>query len=60
MKTFYTFKQLVVRIAEADTTDLDTCNELCAEVDSSFDRDKITWNDHEVLYKLIGKVWRED
>lgn len=49
-----TFKQLVVLISRISTED-DRSYAL-GELDRSFEREKISWNDHEMLYQLACKV----
>ena len=49
-----TFKQLVVLISRISTED-DRSYAL-GEIDRSFEREKISWNDHEMLYQLACKV----
>ena len=51
---FKTFKQLVDTIASISSKE--DFNRACGEIDDSFQHDKITWNDHELLYKLISKL----
>lgn len=47
-----TYKQLVEKMSEMETeSDL---NAICYEIDWSFQQEKITWKDHETLYKLAG------
>lgn len=49
-----TFKKLVALIADIETES--DWNEACALVDWNYQAEAITWNDHETLYRLIGKV----
>lgn len=48
------FKQLVKVISEINSED--SFNAACGDIDISFQNDKITWDDHELLYKLVSKV----
>ena len=51
---FKTFKQLVDTISNISSDE--DFNEACGEIDISFQHDKISWKDHELLYKLVSKV----
>jgi len=51
---FKSFKQLVKLISEINSED--SFNVACGEIDNSFQHDKINWDDHELLYKLVSKV----
>ena len=51
----YTFKQLVVMISEIETEE-DYNYVTCSAIKNSFEADKITWKDHEVLWALADKV----
>lgn len=47
-----TFKQLVIDVAKAKTAeDLDN---ICCDVMRSFNTQKISWKDHEIIYALIS------
>lgn len=47
-----TFKQLVIDVANAKTAeDLDN---ICCDVKRSFETQKISWKDHEIIYALIS------
>lgn len=48
------FKQLVKVISEINSED--SFNAACGDIDISFQKDKINWDDHELLYKLVSKV----
>ena len=48
------FKQLVKVISEINSED--SFNAACGDIDRSFQAEKITWDDHELLYKLVSKV----
>ena len=50
------FKKLVTRVAEIET--LEQYNAVCGEVDDAFNRERISWSDHELLYNLLAKVWK--
>ena len=54
MKT-YTFKQLVAMIAEIETKD-DFNNITCGAIAKSFEAEKISYKDYEMLWKLAEKV----
>lgn len=30
---------------------------LCRDTDRAFDADKITWQEHELVFKLINRLW---
>ena len=49
-----TFKQLVALISEINSED-DRSYTL-GEIDRSFEREKTSWSDHEMLYQLACKV----
>ena len=49
-----TFKQLVALISEINSED-DRSYTL-GEIDRSFEREKISWSDHDMLYQLACKV----
>lgn len=51
------FKKLVAKIVEIET--MEQFNAVCSEVDMQFQRDKLSWTEHELLYKLLGKVMPE-
>lgn len=51
-----TYKKLVEMIANIKTEE--EYNEACYQVDRSFDTaEKISWNDHEIMIKLLGVVY---
>ena len=54
MKT-YTFKQLVLLIAEIETEE-DFQNVTGGAISRSFQAEKITYKDYEILWKLAEKV----
>lgn len=43
------FKRLVAAISEINSEE--SLNYVCGEIDRSFDREKITWKEHEMLYQ---------
>lgn len=49
-----TFKQLVKRIHDIKTEE--DRNEVFGQIDRSYDMEKISWNDHELLYDLASMV----
>lgn len=51
------FKKLVKMIAEIETTV--EFDEACGAIDRAFDREKISWDDHETLYTLLRFIDRE-
>lgn len=55
-----TFKKLVQRLAECRTED-DIHAFLYDQngVDLSYQREKITWNDHELLFELAARIKTE-
>lgn len=48
------FKKIIAAIAKIDT--MDDYNAVCGMVDIAFQQEKISYNDHELLYDLLGKV----
>lgn len=48
------YKQIVGCIA-AITTQEDV-NTVCGMIDTAFQREKISWKDHEVLFAIVGKI----
>lgn len=30
---------------------------LCGDTDRAFDADKITWQEHELVFRLINRLW---
>lgn len=48
------FKKIVAAIAAIKTHD--DFNEVCGMIDRAFQKDKINWNEHELLYAVLGKV----
>ena len=46
-----TFKQLVVLISEIKNEE--DYWEACGKIDISFQKEKITWKDHEVLFNIL-------
>lgn len=51
------FKKIVQMIATIET--VSEFDEACGAIDRAFDREKITWNDHETLYSLLRFIDRE-
>ena len=49
-----TFKQLVKAFTIIETED--DFNRACGEIDRAFQAEKINWDDHELLYKLVSKI----
>ena len=49
-----TFKQLVQAISEIRTENDRLA--VCGEINKSFEHDKITWKDHEMLYGLACRI----
>lgn len=54
-KKWLTFKQLVVEIANAENGE-DEFWRVGHEINLSFEHEKITWQDHEMLWKLAEKA----
>lgn len=48
------FKQLVAAISEINSEE--SRDYVCGEINRSFDREKITWAEHEMLYQIACKV----
>lgn len=54
------FKKLVARIPGVITEF--EFNDLCRATDKAFDQEKINWNEHELIYKLlemVNKWWEQ-
>ena len=51
------FKKLVKMIAEIET--VSEFDEACGAIERAFDREKISWDDHETLYTLLRFIDRE-
>ena len=51
---FLTFKELVKLFSEVETED--DFNRACGEIDNSFQHEKISWNDHQLLYRLAKPI----
>ena len=58
MTQYKTFKQLVGQLSEIKTKE--DLWALCGEIDRSYQHEKITWNDHETLYKIINNVVKRE
>lgn len=51
------FKKIVKQIAEIETTvEFDAA---CGAIDAAFQKEKISWDDHETLYGLLRFIDRE-
>ena len=58
-----TFKQLVKEIASVAIYELtiETENYLAGEIDRSFQHDKISYSDHQLLFALLNKInWEKE
>lgn len=51
LKKYKTFRQIVKMISEKDNTAFH-------EIKMSFEHEKISWNDYEILYRLAEEVLR--
>ena len=51
------FKKLIKMIAAIETNV--EFDEACGAIDRAFDREKISWDDHETLYSLLRFIDRE-
>lgn len=49
-----TFKKLVILISEIKNED--ELLEAYGKVDIAFQKEKITWNDHECLFSILSKI----
>ena len=59
MKNEYkTFKQLIKELSEVRTKE--ALYDLCHEIDMSYQHEKITYNDLEMLYKIINNVVKRE
>jgi hypothetical protein len=58
MKTYKTFKQLIAQLSEIRNKE--DLWQFCAEVDMSYQHDKITANDNETIYKIINHVVKRE
>lgn len=56
MEKTYTFKQLVAMLAGIKNED-DFNNVTCAAIKHSFEADKITYKDYELLWDLAEKIY---
>jgi len=50
------YKQIIEIISTIDS--LEAFNTACGEIDISFQADKISWKDHEQLYKLVSRFYK--
>lgn len=48
-------RNLVDRMLLAVTDD--EWNEICGEIGKLFEKEKITWEDHELLFRLVDRIW---
>lgn len=51
------FKKLAKMIAAIETTV--EFDEACGAIEQAFNREKITWSDHEILFSLLRLIDRE-
>ena len=51
-----TLKQLVALLAEIKNED--DAGVAGGEINWSFESEKITWQDHEMLYKILSKIYQ--
>lgn len=58
MANYKTFKQLVTALADVKTKE--ELHHFCYEVDMSYQHDKITYNDNEIIYKIINNVVKRE
>ena len=49
------FKQLVKALSQVHSKD--NANEVMGEIDNSFNQNKFSWDDHEMLYDLASKLY---
>ena len=49
------FKQLVKSLSQVHSKD--DANEVMGEIDNSFNQNKLSWDDHEMLYDLASKLY---
>lgn len=54
MRKILTFKQIVKEIAQIETTE--DLNNVFFDIENAFQADKITWDDHETLYTIVGFI----
>lgn len=54
MRPIKTFKQLVKAIAQIETDD--DLNNVYFDIENAFQADKISWDDHENLYTILGFI----
>lgn len=53
-RNYLSFKQLVKLFSEVITRE--DYDKAVSEIDQSFQNNKITWNDHELLYNLSDRI----
>lgn len=51
-----TYKQLIKLISEAETNE--DVEKAWWNIDRAFEHEKITWNDHEILYTIASKLYK--
>ena len=56
---YKTFKELVKMISEIRQDREEDFNHAMWEIDMSYQHDKITWKDNELLYDLISMIERK-
>lgn len=49
-----TFKQLITQLSQIKTAD--DMQQLCADIDKSYNADKITPADNETLYRIVRMI----
>ena len=52
-----TFKQLVKQLWYINGSE-EGFHGMCADIDKSFEREKITWEDHEMLYDMACWIYK--
>lgn len=50
-----TFKKLVQAISEIKS--YEDCNKVARQIDRSFEIEKTTWKDHEMLWSILSKYY---
>lgn len=58
MEKALSYKQIVGCIAAITTRE--DFNKVCGMIDSSYQHEKISWKDHEILYAVVGKIGVEE
>lgn len=54
MTNYKSFKQLVVELSNVKTKE--DLNQLCFQIDMSYQHGKITFQDNETLYRIVNNV----